>query len=192
MKRQSQRSLVTAAGRGAIALVATLALTDCVGATATAGPTVMFHSSGIVAPGGQARLCAGLSSPPNWAYCNPVIFTAGYDLASGRTLLSGTLGAEVHTHPQPWGTRIGLHGGILAWSDQKDLNYQVAGTASLLRVLAEEQGGSDGVTWSTAASLDLTLAGTWGDTIAPGLLVIAGVSLAFDVMKGYRFNLNFH
>lgn len=184
--------LVYAVACAGLAFVGSRALAGCVSASASAGPSVMVHSSGITAPGGQARVCAGLSSPPSWAYCNPITFTAGYDVSSGRTLLSGTLGAEVHTHPSPWGTRIGLHGGILGWADQKDLNYQIAGTASLLRALAEDQGGSDGVTWSTAASLDLTLAGTWGDTIEPGLLVIFGASLAFDWMKGYRFNLNFH
>lgn len=172
--------------------LASLVLASCVSAGVSAGPSVMTHTSGVVAPGGQARACLGLSSPPSWAYCNPVTFTVGSDLASGRTLLSVMGGAEVHTHPTPWGVRVGLHGGILQWADSKEQNYNVALTGSLLRAIWDEQGGSESVTWSTSVSFDLLVAGTWGDTLSPGLMVGLGVSLALDWMKGYRFNLNFH
>ncbi len=174
------------------AAIASLTLSSCVSASVSAGPSVLTHTSGVVAPGGQARACVGLSSPPEWAYCNPVTFTVGRDVASGRTLLSGMLGGEVHTHPKPWGARVGLHGGILQWADSTDMNYDVALTASLLRGLWDERGGSESVTWSTSVSFDLLVAGTWGDTLSPGLMVGVGVSLALDWMKGYRFNLNFH
>lgn len=181
-----------ASRRVAPAALASLALSDCVSASVSAGPSVMTHTSGVVAPGGQARACVGLSSPPEWAYCNPVTFTVGRDIASGRTLLSAMLGGEVHTHPRPWGARVGLHGGILQWADSKDMNYNVALTGSLLARLWDERGVSASVTWSTSVSFDLLVAGTWGDTLAPGLMVGVGVSLAYDWMRGYRFELNFH
>lgn len=175
-----------------LAGVAARLLAGCVSAHVHGGPAVLTHTSGIAAVGGRVSLGAGLSSPPSWAYSNPVTVVVAHDLASNRALALMMFGAEVRTHPRPWGARVGLHGGFFGWLDSKQLNYQIVATGSLLRGVTAEEGGSEGTTWSFAWSLDLMAGGTWGDEIPPGLLVGVGVSVAYDWMKGYRFRLNFH
>jgi len=175
------------AARATVAALAARCLAGCVSAHVDAGPAVVTHTSGVAAVGGRVSAGVGLASPPDWTYANPVTFVVAHDLASGRALGLGLLGAEVRTHPRPWGLAVGAHGGFLGWLDSKQLNYEVVATGSLLRAFGAEQGGSEGSTWSFHGSLDLMVGGTWGDEIAPGLLVGLGVSVGYDWMKGYRF-----
>jgi len=174
-------------GRIVVAALAARLLAGCVAAGVSGGPALVTHTSGIAAVGGRASLGAGLASPPQWAYTNPVTLVVAHDLASSRPLMSLTIGAEVRTQPRPWGLRVGAHGGVLAWLDSKVFNYQVVATGSVVRGFLGDTGGSEGTTWSLSGSLDLTLGGTWGDEIPPGLLVGLGVSVSYDLMKGYRF-----
>jgi len=163
-----------------------------VSAHAYGGPAFLTHTRGIAATGGRATLGAGLAGPPRLAYTNPITLIVAQDFVSNRTLCLGQIGAEVRTHPRPWGTRLGLHGGFFGWCDSQNLNYQIVAAGSLLRGIVSEEGGSEGTTWSFSWSLDAMLGGTWGAEIPPGLLVGLGVSLAYEWMKGYRYRLNFH
>lgn len=185
MRRRAAASLLLAG-------VAARLLAGCVSAHVNGGPALVTHTSGIAAVGGRVSLGAGLSSPPSWAYANPITVVVAHDLASNRTLCLGMVGAEVRTHPRPWGARVGVHGGFFGWCDSKELNYQVVATGSLLRGVVGDESGDEGTTWSFSWSLDAMVGGTWGDEIPPGLLAAVGLSVAYDWMKGYRFRLNFH